>query len=104
LKRWREYSSIVARAAKNILGDKLESIYIVGGVAEDRITVYSDIDIVIVVRDPGLKSLDTILDIMAEAGRLGLPLEAPIDLKIITMEEFRENLEKIYKKAVKIEP
>jgi len=94
----------VARAAKNILGDKLESIYIVGGVAEDRITVYSDIDIVIVVRDPGLKSLDTILDIMAEAGRLGLPLEAPIDLKIITMEEFRENLEKIYKKAVKIEP
>lgn len=104
MKRWREYSSIVARAAKNILGDKLESIYIVGGVAEDRITVYSDIDIVIVVRDPGLKSLDTILDIMAEAGRLGLPLEAPIDLKIITMEEFRENLEKIYKKAVKIEP
>ena len=94
----------MARAAKNILGDKLESIYIVGGVAEDRITVYSDIDIVIVVRDPGLKSLDTILDIMAEAGRLGLPLEAPIDLKIITMEEFRENLEKIYKKAVKIEP
>jgi predicted nucleotidyltransferase len=48
----------VARAAKNILGDKLESIYIVGGVAEDRITVYSDIDIVIIVRDPGLKSLD----------------------------------------------
>ena len=48
----------MARAAKNILGDKLKSIYIVGGVAEDRITVYSDIDIVIVVRDPGLKSLD----------------------------------------------
>lgn len=58
LKRWREYSSIVARAAKNILGDKLESIYVVGGVAEDRITVYSDIDIVVVVRDPGLKSID----------------------------------------------
>lgn len=41
---------------------------------------------------------------MVEAGRLGLPLEAPIDLKISTMEEFRENLGKIYKKVVKIEP
>jgi hypothetical protein len=34
---------------------------------------------------------------------LGLPMEAPIDIKILTEEEFGEALGKLYKKVVKVE-
>ncbi len=61
LKRWRELSLIVARAAEEVLGDRLKAVYVVGSVAENRATVYSDIDIAIVVSDGKLKSIDTIM-------------------------------------------
>ena len=102
LKRWREYATIVAAAAKNLLGDKLEVVYVVGGVAEDRVSVFSDIDIVLVVKDPGIKSIDTIADVLVEAERLGLPFDAPIDLKMYTAKEFRLNKEKFYRRVIEI--
>ena len=61
LKKWRELSLIVARAAEEVLGDRLRAVYVVGSVAENRATVYSDIDIAIVVSDEKLKSIDTIM-------------------------------------------
>ncbi len=58
LKKWREDVTIVAMAAKNLLDNELEAVYVVGGVAEGRITVFNDIDIdiVLVVKDPGIKN------------------------------------------------
>jgi hypothetical protein len=48
-------------------------------------------------------SLDTIVNIKLRAEDLGLPVEAPIDIKILTEEEFKEALGKLYRKAVKVE-
>ncbi len=102
LKRWREFSLIVARAAEEVLGDRLRAVYVVGSVVENRATVYSDIDIAIVVSDRDLKSIDTIIDIKLKAEDLGLPVEAPVDIKILSEEEFKNSLGTHYRKAVKV--
>jgi len=47
LRRWRENAESIARAAKDVLGGNVE-VYVVGGVAEGRTTVLSDINILIV--------------------------------------------------------
>ena len=46
LRRWMDYALKVAKAARDVLGDV--RVYVVGGVAEGRTTVLSDIDILIV--------------------------------------------------------
>ena len=99
LKKWRELSRVVAKAARDILGDKLIAVYVVGSVAEDRATVFSDIDIALVVSDPKLKSIDMVIDVKLRAEDLELPLEAPIDIKILTEEEFKGALGKLYRRA-----
>jgi predicted nucleotidyltransferase len=103
LKMWRLFATIIAKACKEVLGDSCETIYVVGGAAEDRLTVLSDIDIVAVVREALLKGLDTILLIKRKAEELGLPDDVPIDLKVMTIEDFQDLLHKgIYKKAVEV--
>jgi len=52
LKRWRELALIVARACREVLGPGCLGVYVAGGAAEGRLTVLSDIDVVIVVDDP----------------------------------------------------
>lgn len=47
LRRRREYVEKVARAARDILGDV--RVYVIGGVAENRTTALSDIDVLIAV-------------------------------------------------------
>jgi len=47
LRRWREYAEGICRAARDVLGRNVE-VYVIGGVAEERTTVLSDIDILIV--------------------------------------------------------
>lgn len=104
LRRWRDLASIIARACLEVLGNECLEVHVVGGAAEDRLTVLSDIDIVIVTGNPDTKTLDTILAVKRKAEELGLPVEAPIDLKILTPEEFRELLEKgVFRKTEKIE-
>ena len=103
LLRWRELADIVARACRDVLGGRCVSVYVVGGAAEDRLTVLSDIDVVIVVDDAGLKTLDTILRIRRRAEELGLPEDAPIDVKVLTGEELeRLKRRKIYRRTVRI--
>lgn len=103
LKKWRELSSLVARAAREVIRDSLVAVYVVGSVVEDKVTVYSDIDIAVIVKDAKYKSIDTIIDIKLRAEELGLPLEAPVDIKVLTEEEFKSYLGTVYKKAVKVD-
>jgi len=103
LKRWREFSLIVAKAAKEILRDSLKAVYVVGSIAEGKATVYSDIDIAIVVNSIELKNIDVAIDIKLKAEELGLPINTPLDIKIITEDEFRKYLGKIYRKAIEIQ-
>jgi len=75
------------------------------GEKQGRLTVLSDIDIVIVVPDPSLKNIDTKLAIRRRAEELGLPLEAPIDLKILTEPELEELKRRgLYREVVDVTP
>ncbi|AEA12994.1 DNA polymerase, beta domain protein region [Thermoproteus uzoniensis 768-20] len=47
LRRWREYARAVMRAARDLVPGA--RVYVIGGVAEDRTTVLSDIDILIII-------------------------------------------------------
>ncbi|WP_333638883.1 DNA polymerase III subunit beta [Pyrobaculum aerophilum] len=103
LKRWRELAAITARACREVAGDC--EVYVVGGAVEDRLTVLSDIDVVAMVEDPALRTIDVVIAVKRRAEELGLPEDAPIDLKIFTPQGFQELLERgVYKKAVRIEP
>ena len=103
LKRWRELAAIIARACREVAGDC--EVYVVGGAVEDRLTVLSDIDVVAMVEDPALRTIDVVIAVKRRAEELGLPEDAPIDLKIFTPQGFQELLERgVYKKAVRIEP
>ena len=51
LRRWGEYAEKVTKAARDVAGDV--EVYVIGGVAEGRTTVLSDIDVLIVVKRGG---------------------------------------------------
>ena len=93
LRMWRRYVPAVARAARDLLGPETR-VYVAGGAAEDRLTVVSDVDIVVVsprVPRDGRGKLHLALDIRDLAvTRYGLPWDYPVDLHLYTPEEFRE--------------
>ena len=105
LKRWREYVPAVAKAAKDLLGPQTR-VYVVGGAAEDRLTISSDVDVLIIspkVPRDGRGKLRLALNIREVAvDRYGLPWNYPVDLHLYRPEEF-ERLKKLYGKMVKIE-
>jgi predicted nucleotidyltransferase len=92
LRRWREYAESIARAARDILGEAVE-VYVIGGVAEGRTTVLSDIDILIVAdmlpRDRKRlygEILERAIDVY------GLPWDAPVELHITDKKRAEEYL------------
>ncbi len=78
LMKWREISKIIACASKGIS----DEVYVVGGVAEGRATVFSDIDIAIVFeKRPDFHEASRIrAEIIERALKLGLPIYAPVEL------------------------
>ncbi len=103
LKRWREYVPIVARACREVLGEGCLRVYVVGGAAEGRLTVLSDIDVVIVVKNPPGDRLSVLLGVRRRARELGIGDEVPLDLKLVTLEEFEELRKRgIFKEVVEV--
>ena len=91
LGEWRRYARIVAEAAKSIVNAE---VYIVGGAAEGRLTVLSDIDVIVAVEEPipegGRKRIAA--DILWASIEKGLPLDYPIEIHIVSREELKEYL------------
>ena len=82
LRSWREYALKVAKAARDVLGDV--KVYVIGGVAEGRTTVLSDIDILIVVKEiPGDKKRLYVEILERAIDSYGLPWDAPVELHIV---------------------
>ena len=100
LRNWRKISELVANAARGVIGEDLIAVYVVGSIAEGKAGVYSDIDIVLVVSNPKYKNIDTVIEVKLKAEELGVPLEAPIDVKILTEEEFNEYTKTLYRKRI----
>lgn len=81
LRKWREYAQSVARAALEIVPGA--EVYVIGGVAEGRTTVYSDIDILIVLPEK-VDRKNLYVRILTEAmDKHGLPVDAPVELHIV---------------------
>ena len=103
LRRWREYAEKVAKAARDVAGDV--KVYVIGGVAEDRTTIYSDIDLLIILRGRGLREKKSLYRRILERAIdvYGLPWDAPVELHIVDEREAEEYL-KLSKNAVRINP
>ncbi|MEM2234964.1 MAG: nucleotidyltransferase domain-containing protein [Desulfurococcaceae archaeon] len=93
MKKWRKYAESIAKAAKDILPSS--EVYVIGGVAEGRATVLSDIDVLIVVDNINNRDLLKLkIAIMNKAiDCYGLPWDAPVELHILS----RGEAEEIYK-------
>jgi len=96
---WRNYVKIVCEAVKGIIPDA--EVYVTGGAVEDRLTVLSDIDVLIVL--PYTPTFEEAVELRAKilekAEELRLPMYAPIELHIIGKEEVKK-----YTKKGKIVP
>lgn len=105
LLQWPRYVPAVWRAARDLLGEDVE-VYVAGGAAEGRLTVLSDIDVVIVsprVPREGRERVRLTLEIRdAAVTRYGLPWDYPVDLHLYTPEEWVEARRR-YGRLVRVE-
>lgn len=101
LKNWRGAVEAVAKAAKG-LGLEID-MYVVGGAAEDRLTVRSDVDVLVCVNAVSGGELGELRRrILIEAmDRHGLPWDYPIELHIIPKGECGVALKR-FRKFIKI--
>lgn len=83
-----EYSQKVREAVRGV--DPRARVYVIGGVAEDRVTVYSDIDLLIVFpyKVSRTEMNRRILSIAFD--EYSLPWDAPVELHIVDEEGAKE--------------
>ncbi|RLE68639.1 MAG: hypothetical protein DRJ43_05225 [Thermoprotei archaeon] len=83
LRRWREAVEAIAKAIRD-LGIKAE-LYVIGGAAESRLTILSDIDVLLCLEE-GLGPEDLwalrrkVLGVAMD--KYGLPIDYPVELHI----------------------
>ncbi|ABL79084.1 nucleotidyltransferase domain-containing protein [Thermofilum pendens] len=100
LRKWREYAEAIAKAAMDVVPGA--RVYVIGGVAEDRVTALSDIDILVVV--PGGARKGLYADVLERAiDAYGLPWDAPVELHIVSENEAKEYLRRA-RRAVHVTP
>ncbi|BFH73973.1 nucleotidyltransferase domain-containing protein [Sulfurisphaera javensis] len=102
LARWREYAEMILRSAKEF--DNNVKVYVFGGVAEDRVTVLSDIDILLLF--PGKLTDKEIIELrrnifLNAVDKYGLPFDAPVELHVVDEERAKEYF-RIAKKMILI--
>lgn len=96
LRNWRKAAEAVARAAREIRHDA--KVYVIGGAAEGRLTVESDVDLVVCIPSASREELSSLMkEIMRRAIDLhGLPWDYPIELHMCD-ERMCEEILKKYK-------
>ena len=104
LRVWREAARAVARAARDL--DPSAEVYVVGGAAEGRLTVLSDVDVVVVpskaLDGEGLNEFRRA--VYARAVDLyGLPWDYPVEIHVLAKEEFEGAFTRRGKKVVRVE-
>ncbi|MGC8983384.1 MAG: nucleotidyltransferase domain-containing protein [Desulfurococcaceae archaeon] len=105
LKMWRKAAEVIAKAAEEA-GLRAE-VYVVGEAAEGRLTVLSDVDVVIAVH--GEPSADEAKGIRRLVLRLtidhyGLPWDYPVEVHVMGYEEFKKAFIDRGKKVVRVGP
>jgi len=93
LRNWKHYVNLLAKSIKELLPNT--QAYVIGGAAEDRLTILSDIDVLIVIDKPLTDSQRRKLktDILWNAiEKYGLPWDYPVEIHIATKEELKTYL------------
>jgi len=89
LLKWREYIKILIEAVKEVFGKDVE-VYIFGSAAENRLTVDSDIDVAIVVKEvpkSGIERAELLDKLWRAMEARGVPWWYPFEIHIMTKEE-----------------
>ena len=105
LLEWRRIAKAIARAARQVLGGRVE-IYVFGSAVEGRLTADSDLDIALVVPEVPERATERariIAAILELAEREGMPWWFPAELHLMTREEM-DMLARGGAKFVRIEP
>jgi len=90
LLKWRQYLPILVEAVKSVLGDA--EVYLTGSALEGRLTVDSDIDVIVVVkRAPrsGLERARVLDEIWRIMESRGVPWWYPFEILLLSEDEFR---------------
>ena len=103
LSEWRQAVNKLVEILRRLYPSA--QVYLFGGAAENRLTVLSDIDIVVVSKNAPCderKKLYLRLDIRDRAVTLyGLPWDYPVDIHLYSEEEF-EKAKKHYRRMIEI--
>lgn len=89
LRMWREAVKKIAEATRDI--EPNAQVYVFGGVAENRLTVLSDIDVAIVLGKP--VTPEELVEIRRKIYKravdtYGLPWDYPVEIHVMSKEEF----------------
>ena len=103
LKNWKRYVRLLAKYVKEVLPEA--EVYVIGGAAENRLTVLSDIDVLIVTDKPLDASECRRLkaDIIWGAAKYGFPWDYPVEIHIISKGELKNYL-KHTRKIIQVKP
>ena len=87
LLKWREYIKILIDAVKEVFGEDVE-VYVFGSAVENRLTVDSDIDVAIVLKEIPRSGIERakLLDRLWMEAR-GVPWWYPFEIHLMTKEE-----------------
>jgi len=89
LLKWREYIKILIEAVKEVFGRGAE-VYIFGSATENRLTVDSDIDVAIVMKEvpkSGIERAELLDKLWRAMEARGVPWWYPFEIHIVTKEE-----------------
>lgn len=91
LRDWRRYVNALAKSVEELLPNA--RVYVAGGAAEDRLTVLSDVDVLVVVDKPLAEPQQRRLkaDIIWNAEKHGLPWDYPVEIHIITGDQLKKH-------------
>ncbi len=98
---WREAVRAITAAVRDM---GLEAdVYVIGGAAEGRLTVVSDIDILICIKNEEIERRGLAGRILWRAiDKFGLPWDYPVEIHIVSALECRTYLKKHYLRADEI--
>ena len=87
---WKRYVKIVSEAVRKVIPEA--RVYLTGGAAESRLTIESDIDLLVVLpREIDFReAVELRAKILEEAEKLTLPPHAPVELHLISNRELGE--------------
>jgi predicted nucleotidyltransferase len=96
LRRWREAVKAVERAAKDV--NKEAKVYVIGGAAEGRLTVESDVDVIVCIpvsadEDEARRLRKEIMKRAIDV--YGLPWDYPVELHLYEEKECKELLKRL---------